>query len=121
ETYRSPVTVAREHLPARFSGDRSVTTAIYFLLQGDDFSALHRLKSDEMWHFYDGSRLVVSVIDPGGVLSEIHLGRDVGAGEVPQAVVPAGCVFGSRLYDRRSYALVGCTVAPGFDFADFEM
>src|SRR5262249_19933494 len=79
ETYRSPVTVAREHLPARFSGDRSVTTAIYFLLQGDDFSALHRLKSDEMWHFYDGSRLVVSVIDPGGVLSEIHLGRDVGA------------------------------------------
>jgi predicted cupin superfamily sugar epimerase len=121
ETYRSPVTIARQHLPPGFSGERSVATAIYFLLRGDDFSALHRIKSDEMWHFYDGTRLVVTVIDPDGNLSEICLGRDVGAGDVPQAVVPAGCLFGSRLRHPRSYALVGCTVAPGFDFADFEM
>src|SRR5581483_2538190 len=107
ETYRSPVTIARPHLPPGFSGDRSVATAIYFLLEGDDFSALHRIKSDEMWHFYDGTRLVVSVIDPDGGLSEIRLGRDVGAGEAPQAVVRAGCLFGSRLHDPRSYALVG--------------
>lgn len=121
ETYRSAETIARQHLPTRFSGDRSFSTAIYFLLQGDDFSALHRIKQDEVWHFYAGSTLVIYVIEPGGTLSLLRLGRNVRAGEMLQAVVPAGCVFGARLQDPHSYALVGCTVAPGFDFADFEM
>ncbi|MSR57875.1 MAG: cupin domain-containing protein [Planctomycetaceae bacterium] len=121
ETYRSPETIARQHLPPRFSGDRAFATAIYFLLQGDDFSALHRIKQDEIWHFYEGCSLTIRVIDPGGDLSSIRLGRDARAREVPQAVVRAGCLFGARVNDPRSYALVGCTVAPGFDFADFEM
>lgn len=121
ETYRSSETIARQHLPARFSGDRAFATAIYFLLHGSDFSALHRVKQDELWHFYEGGSLAIYVIEPGGTLSLLRLGRDVRAGEMPQAVVPAGCVFGARLHDPRSYALVGCTVAPGFDFADFEI
>jgi predicted cupin superfamily sugar epimerase len=121
ETYRSAEKIARGHLPQRFSGDRSFSTAIYFLLQGQEFSALHRIRQDEVWHFYDGGTLEVHAIDPAGVYSILRLGRDVRAGEVLQGVVPAGFLFGSRLADPQSFALVGCTVAPGFDFADFEM
>ena len=121
ETYRSPETIARPHLPQRFTGDRSFSTAIYFLLQGDDFSALHRIKSDELWHFYAGDSLTVTVIAPDGELSRIHLGTDLSAGQTPQAVVRAGCLFGSHVLKTSAFALVGCTVAPGFDFADFEL
>jgi uncharacterized protein len=121
ETYRAAETIARAHLPPRFSGDRAFSTAIYFLLEGRDFSALHRIHQDEMWHFYDGCPLLVSGISPEGRLSVVRLGRDVQADEVPQAVVPAGHFFGARPSDADSYSLVGCTVAPGFDFADFEL
>ena len=121
ESYRSRETIAQAHLPPRFTGDRAFSTAIYFLLAGDDFSALHRIRSDELWHFYDGGSLTITVITPDGELRTIHLGTDARAGQVPQAVVPAGCLFGSHVTDRHSYALVGCTVAPGFDFADFEL
>jgi uncharacterized protein len=121
ETYRAAETIAHAHLPARFSGDRAFSTAIYFLLEGRDFSALHRIHQDEMWHFYDGCPLRVSSISPHGSLSVVRLGRDVQAGEVLQAVVPAGHFFGARPSDPDSYSLVGCTVAPGFDFADFEL
>ncbi|HEX4770237.1 MAG TPA: cupin domain-containing protein [Bryobacteraceae bacterium] len=110
-----------DKLPSQFSGRRPASTAIYFLLADGDFSALHRLRSDEVWHFYAGSRLEVHVISPDGEYSEILLGSNAEAGEAFQAVVKAGCWFGSRLADRTSFALVGCTVAPGFDFADFEM
>lgn len=121
ETYRAAETIARENLPPRFSGDRAFSTAIYFLLEGSDFSALHRIRQDEMWHFYDGCPLLVSSISPEGTLSVVRLGRNVQAGEVLQAVVPAGYFFGARPSDADSYSLVGCTVAPGFDFADFEL
>jgi len=108
-------------LPPRFSGDRVFSTAIYFLLQGHDFSAFHRIQQDEVWHFYDGGPLTVVSIAPDGALRSVNLGRDVAAGEVLQAVVPAGFVFGARPTDPRTFSLVGCTVAPGFDFADFEI
>lgn len=121
ETYRSHESIARPHLPPRFAGERAFSTAIYFLLQGDDFSALHRIKSDELWHFYDGGPLTITVIAPDGGLSAIQLGTDLSAGQLPQAVVRAGCLFGSHVTKRDSFALVGCTVAPGFDFADFEL
>ena len=114
-TYKADLTIAQSALPSAFHGDRSASTAIYFLLEASDFSALHRIASDEVWHFYAGSTLVVSVIDAEGDVSEIHLG------EVFQAVVKAGCWFGARLKDDSGFALVGCTVAPGFDFADFEL
>jgi predicted cupin superfamily sugar epimerase len=120
-TYKSDLTIARSALPAAFQGDRSASTAIYFLLKGEDFSAFHRIASDEVWHFYAGSALVVYVIDPEGNNLELNLGKDADAGEAFQAVVKAGCWFASRLKNATSFALVGCTVAPGFDFADFEL
>jgi len=120
QTYRAPLMLPHSALPG-FTGDRAASTAIYFLLESDQFSAFHRLRSDEVWHFYAGSGLVVHVIAPSGDYQQLLLGGDSGSGEQFQAVVPAGCWFGSSLRKRNSYALVGCTVAPGFDFADFEM
>jgi predicted cupin superfamily sugar epimerase len=114
-TYTSDLTISRNALPSRFQGDRAVSTAIYFLLDGEDFSALHRIAADELWHFYAGSTLIVHVIDPEGNASELLLGEEF------QAVVKAGCWFGATVQDPMGFALVGCTVAPGFDFADFEL
>ena len=120
-TYQSTLTIVQNALPSAFHGNRSASTAIYFLLAQKDFSAFHRIASDELWHFYAGSALVVYVIDPEGNYSELHLGDVFEAGEVFQAVVKAGSWFASRLKNPAGFALVGCTVAPGFDFADFEM
>jgi len=121
EIYRSGETIARDHLPDRFGGDRVFSTAIVFLLSAGEFSALHRIKQDEVWHHYDGAALTIHVIDPGGEYSTIKLGCDIENGEVPQAVVNAGCLFGTTVSGEGAYALTGCTVAPGFDFDDFEM
>jgi uncharacterized protein len=120
-TFKSDLIIVRSALPSNFHGDRSASTAIYFLLDGRDFSAFHRLASDEVWHFYAGSSLVVHVINPEGDYSELHLGNGSDDGEVFQAVVKAGCWFASRVKDAAGFALVGCTVSPGFDFADFEL
>lgn len=122
ETYRSTEDIGKSGLPVRFEGDRSLSTGIYFLLQQGDFSAFHRIKSDEMWHFYAGDTLEIFVIHPEtGNLDVIKLGADPENGETFQAVVPAGAWFGSRPASGSKYSLVGCTVSPGFDFADFEM
>lgn len=122
ETYRCAEGVAGAHLPERFAGDRCFGTAIYFLLEGRQFSALHRIGSDELWHYYTGnSGLTVSMIAPDGELIEARLGQDSEAGEQFQAMVPSGSWFGARLCRADGFALVGCTVAPGFDFADFEL
>ncbi|MBF5005105.1 cupin domain-containing protein [Diaphorobacter caeni] len=120
ETYRASEMLASPALPARFSGDRSLSTAIYFLLSDSDISSLHRIKADEVWHFYAGSALNVHCIFPDGVHRVFKLGPNIAAGEQFQAVVPAGCWFGAELAES-GFALVGCTVAPGFDFADFEL
>jgi predicted cupin superfamily sugar epimerase len=120
ETYRARESIARRHLPERFNGDRSFSTAIYFLLTGNEASVFHRIKQDEVWHFYEGSTITIHVIDARGGYSATKVGRAVERGESLQAVVPAGCLFGASVDDPESYALVGCTVAPGFDFDDFE-
>jgi predicted cupin superfamily sugar epimerase len=120
-TYKADLTIPAAALPPRFHGSRSASTAIYFLLAGTDFSAFHRLASDELWHFHAGDSLVVHVIDPDGKLSQLQLGHRPDDGEAFQGVVKAGCWFGSRLKDGRGFALVGCTVAPGFEFDDFEL
>jgi predicted cupin superfamily sugar epimerase len=114
QTYRSSDTVNTAR------GPRAASTAIYFLLQGNDFSAMHRIASDEVWHFYLGSPLKVEAITSGGTVESFTLGANLAAGEVLQAYVPAGCWFGASLPEQ-GWALVGCTVAPGFEFADFEM
>jgi predicted cupin superfamily sugar epimerase len=121
EIYRSNEVIALSHLPSRFSGNRAFATSIYFLLEGDDFSTLHRIKADEIWHFYEGSSLEIVSIDTAGNTEKIILGRNLWAGEKLQHVIPHGCWFGARLSDPNSYSLVGCGVAPGFDFEDFEM
>jgi predicted cupin superfamily sugar epimerase len=121
QTYRADLLLSQETLPPNFKGSRPAATAIYFLLAGENFSAFHRLQSDELWHFYLGGSLVVHVIGPTGSYSRIHLGNDPEATEVLQGVVKAGCWFASEVKDGKSFALVGCTVAPGFDFEDFEL
>lgn len=122
EMYRSSEQIPQEALPDRFSGARSFSTAIYFLLESHHFSALHRIEADEVWHFYAGDPLEVYVFDAeSGESHIIRLGNNPDAGEVFQAVVPAGAWFGSKPAAGGSYSLVGCTVAPGFDFAGFEL
>jgi predicted cupin superfamily sugar epimerase len=121
ETYRSAETLTPDCLPERFGGDRAFCTAIYFLLEQGDISMLHRIKSDELWHFHAGAPLAVHVITRDGRYRVLKLGPDLAAGETFQAVVPAGCWFGAEISGTGPYSLVGCTVAPGFDFADFEL
>jgi predicted cupin superfamily sugar epimerase len=121
ETYKSNELILSAALPARFSGNRAFSTAIYFLLEQGNFSAFHRIKSDECWHFYAGDPLLVYVLLEDGQLQIIQLGNDISKGQLFQFVVPANCWFASRPSPNSSYCFVGCTVAPGFDFADFEM
>jgi uncharacterized protein len=121
QTYKADLVLPREALPPQFTGSRAASTAIYFLLQGKSFSAFHRLRSDELWHFYVGAPVLVHAIGETGEYSKILLGSDQDAGEVFQATVKAGCWFASHVKDGKSFALVGCTVAPGFDFDDFEL
>lgn len=119
ETYRAAGTIPGALLPERCAGERSFSTAIYFLLERGEVSALHRIRSDELRHFHTGAPLTVHVITPAGEYYTLKLGSDPAAGETFQAVVPAGCWFGAET--GGAFSLVGCTVAPGFDFADFEM
>lgn len=119
ETYRCDELT--DNLPVRFAGARNFSTAIYFLLPGNTFSAFHRIKSDEMWHFYDGDMLEVFVIDSQGALQVLRLGKDLSNGQVYQAVVKQGQWFASRCSVTGGFSMVGCTVSPGFDFKDFEM
>lgn len=121
EVYRSDEEIAGKHLPERFTGGRNHSTSIYFLLTSDTFSAFHRIKSDELWHFYDGSPVTIYMIDGDGIYSEITLGRDIENGEVLQCVIPHGVWFGAKVNSADSFCLVGCTVAPGFHFDDFEL
>ena len=121
ETYRCKEGIAAAALPPRFGGDRAFCTAIYYLLEGDDFSAFHRIKQDEVWHFYDGAALTLHVLAADGSCRTHRLGRDLTAGELPQAVVVGGDLFAAAVSAADAYALVGCTVSPGFDFADFEL
>ena len=123
ETYRAAETIAGTALPARFVGARPFATAIYFLITRDAFSAFHRIRSDELWHFYAGGAVTLAILDADGTgrLTTASLGRDPARGEFPQVVIPAGAWFAAEVASSGSFALVGCTVAPGFDFADFEL
>ncbi len=121
ETYRSNDIIKKHALDNKFTGDRNYCTAIYFLLTSDNFSAFHRIKQDEIWHYYQGSPLYVHVIDHNGEYKRYVVGINLDQGALPQLVVPAGCWFASSVKDANSYSLVGCTVSPGFDFEDFEL
>jgi uncharacterized protein len=121
ETYRSAETIPGDALPERYTGDRALATAIYYLLNADGCSRFHRVASDEVFHFYRGDPVLLVVLYPDGDGDTIVLGPDILAGQVPQAVVPSGCWQGLVLRDGGGYALLGATVSPGFDFSDFDM
>lgn len=121
ETYRSDWMLDMSTLPAGMGGNRNASTCIYFLLEEGQFSAFHRIAADEIWHFYDGHTLTIYEIEPGGQLQAHKLGRDILHGESLQVIIRAGNWFASRVEVPGGYALTGCTVAPGFDFADFEL
>jgi len=121
ETYRSEGVISENELSGYFSGPRNFCTSIYFLLTAENFSAFHRIKQDEVWHFYHGTPLTVHVIDKEGNYTAHEVGFDLDRKLEPQLTVPAGCWFASSVEVENGYALVGCTVAPGFDFNDFEL
>ena len=118
ETYRSKGIVLNPYSGAR---ERNFSTGIYFLLVSGNFSAFHRIKQDEMWHFYDGDPIHLHIITANGDYQLIKIGKDLKKGEVPQYVVNAGDWFASEVSAKDGFSLAGCTVSPGFDFADFEM
>lgn len=120
ETYRSEEYMAAGALPARYAGPRSLGTAIYYLLTPDTFSAMHRLTSDEVFHFYLGDPVEMLHLFRDGSGHVVTLGADLLTGMRPQVVVPRGVWQGSRLVPGGRFALLGTTVAPGFDFADYE-
>lgn len=120
EVYRSGHLLPQNVLSPEHQGARTASTSIYFLLQRGEFSAFHRIASDEVWHFYEGGTLSIYEIDEEGVLMHHLLGRDPDRGEALQVVIPAGSWFASRVAEGE-YVLCGCTVAPGFDFEDFEL
>lgn len=121
DVYKSPLQLTKEQLPQNFSGDRHCTTHIYFLLEENQFSAFHRIKSDELWHFYAGDPLIIYEFDDEGDIIEHRLGDDPENHESFFCVIRAGHWFASRLAPGGEFALVGCSVSPGFDYVDFEL
>ena len=121
EIYHSEELIPINALPSRYNGPRSFGTSIYYLLELDQFSSFHRLKSDELWHFYDGSSVQLYLLFPDGQLNKIILGPEIEDKEFLQITIPAGCWFAAHPVDENSFSLAGCTVFPGFDFDDFEL
>ncbi|MBL7854681.1 MAG: cupin domain-containing protein [Cyclobacteriaceae bacterium] len=119
ETYRSSLIL--HELDSRYGGKRAASTAIYFLLRHGQFSAFHRIVSDEVWHFYDGQPLTIYELDARGECQAHRLGRNLEEGEHFQVVIKGGHWFASRCEVPGGFSLAGCTVAPGFDFQDFEL
>ena len=121
EVYRSPLIATLSSPPGGPASERNFSTSIYFLLEQGQFSAFHRIRSDEVWHFYTGDTLLIYEIDSNGGLQIHRLGKDPGKEEAFQTVIKAGNWFASAVVENGEYALVGCTVSPGFEFADFEL
>ena len=121
ETYRSCETIAAAALPSRYGKDRHFSTAIFYLLTPGSCSTLHRLQSDEVFHFYAGDPATMLQLHGDGRGETIVLGQDIAAGQHLQVVVPEGVWQGMFLNDGGAFALLGTTVSPGFDFDDFDV
>ena len=119
EAYRSEEKT--EDLPERYNGARCFATSIYFLVKADKFSAFHRIKSDETWHFYSGSPLKVYILHGRNEIQEVLLGKDPFKKEVLQYTIRRGEWFAAKAEMESGFSLTGCTVAPSFEFDDFEM
>jgi predicted cupin superfamily sugar epimerase len=119
ETYRSEGFIKKDSLSEIYSGERNYSTCIYFVITSASFSAFHKIHQEEIWHFYLGSSITIHLISPDGEYSAVVLGADILNGEVPQYVVKGEWWFAVTVNEEESYALTGCTVAPGFNFDDF--
>jgi len=113
QTYRSDTIVNVEG----YNGPRKISTAVDYMLVGGQFSAFHRIKSEEIWHYYAGGSIMLHAIDKDGKLSKIKIGR----GGTLQVVMKAGTWLAASLNNKKSYCLLGCTVSPGFDYRDWEL
>ena len=122
ETYRSPGMISGDSLPGGYvpCAGRSMGTAIYYLLTAETFSEMHRVPTEEVFHFYLGGPVRMLQLFPGGSAREVVIGPDIASGQQPQLVVPAGIWQGSRLEPGFDFVLLGATMAPGFDYADYE-
>jgi hypothetical protein len=120
ETYRSSETISEKALTSRYKGVRSFGTAIYYLLTPETFSPMHRLRSDEIFHFYLGAPVEMLQLWPDGSGRILILGTDIMNGMKPQAVIPKGVWQGAKLIKDGKFALLGTTVSPGFEFVDYE-
>ncbi len=120
EIYRSKQIIKTSSLPSRYHKNRSISTAIYFLLAKGQVSRFHKLKSDEIWHFYKGSSLILHLLKDSKY-RQVIVGNDIAKNVMPQYVIKAGTWFASEVKNKKSYSLIGCTVAPGFDFSDFKL
>lgn len=121
ETYRAPLVVPPAGLPDCYEGERNASTAIYFLITPNENSALHILPTDEVFHFYCGDAVEMLLLHDDGTVEKPTLGAKLTDGQRPQVVAPGGVWQGCRLAEGGRYALLGCTVAPGFDFRDFHV
>ena len=121
EVYRSDEILPAGSLPERYNEPHSINTSIYFLLESGDFSAFHRIRSDETWHFYLGSPVIIYIIFPDGKYREVVMGNNLIDNQELQYTILRGCWFAAKVQDEDSFALVGCTVSPGFEFSDFEL
>lgn len=121
ETYRSDESVSGGALPSRYGSERQFSTAMYYLLTPDMVSAMHRVASDEVFHFYLGEPVTMLLLHPDGRQETVVLGPDIESGQRPQVVVYGGVWQGAFLTDGGGFALMGATVAPAFDFRDFEL
>lgn len=120
QTWRSEEVIPQSALPERYPSTRHAGTCIYYLLEPGTFSEMHRLASDEIFHFYYGDPVEMLQIAPDGSVKRVLLGGDLEAGQQVQVVVPKNVWQGSRLVAGGSVALLGCSVSPGFEYADYE-
>ncbi len=121
QVYVSTETIPGTALPGRFAGDRPFSTSIFFLLKSKEVSLFHRVKSDEIWHYYTGSSLVLSTLEKDAGLQQYVLGPDPENNQDFQRIISAGSWMAAEVIGSNSFTLVGCTVAPGFVFEDFEL
>ena len=119
EIYRSGEYISMEGLPKRYKSKRVFSTSIYFLLEGRQVSKFHKLKSDEVWHFYDGSSVVIYLLNNN--IEKIIIGKNIAQGNAFQCTIKKNNWFAAEIIEKDSFALLGCSVAPGFDFDDFEL
>src|SRR5208337_2732297 len=119
--FRASEQIGRDGLPDRFAGNRAIVSSIYYLLKKAQFSTFHRLKSVEIWSFFEGDPLMIYILDPHGALVEKRLGRNFDTGESFQAAIEPGNWFAAEHRGPGEFTLVGCVVAPGFEYEDMEI